>query len=147
MGKITRTNFGLTKTVTLTNAQILSFCNSPVEIAPALSDAVYVGIGAYLLCDHSAGDYVVNGGSSILFSALGLAAVDAGSILVSGSVREVFVPGTSFLTGVSSADAAGGPSNNLPLTISGLNGGGEFSGGNVLNSLRVTIFYNVVPIV
>lgn len=161
MGKITRTNFGLVSTVTLTNAQILTLPSVPVTVIPALPGRalmvpVVLGVGfASLVLDPLAVNYGnVNGGASFVFS-LGSAPsfkVTLATGLLSGFFANAPNATVWQFAAVDTANQNNSSPNDLtdventPLTLSVSGNGGNFTGGDPSNVLTVTIPYMAVEV-
>lgn len=161
MGQITRTNFGLVRTVQLTNAQVLTLPSTPVTIIPALPGRalmvpVALGFGfASLVLKPFAVNYGnVNGGASFVFS---VGSAPAFKVTLATGLLSGFLTNAPNATAwqfavVDTANQNNSSPNDLvdlenqPLTLSVSGNGGDFTGGDVSNVLTVTVPFMAVDV-
>ena len=161
MGQVTKTNFGLTKIVTLTNAQVINLPSTPIELIAAIPGAIVYPISAWMRLTWVA-DYGAIDAASALQVCWGF---DSSSSLVSivervGGISELLSAGKnrSAFMGIFSTISAppmfavssmdDNECVNVPVVLALDNGGGAatLSGGNAGNSLKVAVFYNVFEV-
>jgi hypothetical protein len=168
MGRITRTNFGLTRTTKVTNAQIIAlptmavpvipakpnFCITPVLIAlEFIWTADYTNIDANAACSFFVGD-PANGNTIV-----GEAHENVGT-----QVSGTFAPGKSVITWFTQGIQIDAPASTLtysiplpgyvpsqmkgqPLNFALINGvSGNLTGGNAANTMWITVFYNMIQL-
>jgi len=158
MGQITRTNFGLTKTRVLTNAEVIHLPTTAIEVVAAIPGVILVPV---LCVAHLVwvADYSNIDANAILSIQVGttpvivwteagqagvnnLLAIGENSTSFSELVGAVQVSQSVGLSGFADADVVG-----QPLTIGIDNGaGGILHDGDPGNSLSVTVFYNAIPV-
>jgi len=132
--------------VTLTNAQVLTLRATPVTIvaAPLASKAI-VFIGAAITVDGTAGAFTESTAN------LGFKMVDGSGVQVATTVEStgfmdqagiMHTRATPKLDPIMTAAQVAGKA----LVLHNL-GGGEFGGGNAANTMKVTVYYDLVDIV
>lgn len=154
MGQITRTKFGLVKRKVLTNAQIKSLQQTPIQIVAAPgAGLMIVPLGAVLVV-KLVSDYTNIDATAFL---------RISTPTTGGTILEAF--NEAVLAAVSGILAAGQDNvatnrqfgdnfgydwstfEDQPLAIMMGNGAaGDLHDGDPLNTLTVTVFYNVVPV-
>lgn len=150
MGQVTRTQFGCTKTVTLTNAEIIAASVAAIEIVPGVSGKILVPVLGILRFDWVAdmGDVdaaiVVNvdvNAQSPSFDFELHAYKNADVLFASGSSQflPMFAEAPYNTESLAVADYAG-----LPLQLFIDNNGTPLSGGDPGNRLIVQVDYLVI---
>lgn len=158
MGKITRTNFGLTKTVTLNNAQILTLPTHAVTIVPAITASILVPMMTWMRFVWTAN---IAGIDPTAFIALGHDAItrwggsitedngDVSNLLASGASANAYFSPPLFPVDVTNTFGYSMPDADVrarALTLFASNAL-DFTMGDPANTLTVTVFYNVIPAV
>ena len=160
MGQVTKTNFGLVKTLRLSNAQILDASTGwNYEIVPAKSGFCPFPLFGFLH-NHSVSPYgSIDAASRLYFQAGGsltlgvldeaVAGAKVSSILGFAQSLSAFCPMDSLISGggvfgmSSFTDGQIGLDSNV--TVVAENGGLDFSGGDPANFMELTIFYTMIP--
>lgn len=138
----------LSRTVTLTDAQIKALPTTEVEVVPAPGPGLIVVPVVALLFLTSTADYTNQDTPSfnIVWPA-GDATIYADGGLLDSTNRFVALHGASFDVAGSQYGFAFNSVVNTALSIDGNNGvAGNFTGGNAGNSLRVTVLYTVIDV-
>jgi hypothetical protein len=147
----------LTKQATLTDAQIRALPTTPVTIIPGTPGYLILPFLAVLELNATAGAYtnVSAGPANQIFTITGTRRNQAGRLddcLAGPSQKTTILPLAGALDAVPptvtqpiraaqlAADAAG-----QPLQIAASNTGGNLTGGNAANTLRVTVYYLLQP--
>jgi len=139
MGKVTRTNFGLTADLAITDAQMLALNTTPLVIVPGRAGTIWLPIMIEVVSDTTAGAYATVAnfqlgvtGALTLWGSISL----ADSQLDSGA-NSFAVSGTNLMGGVVvgglATDAVG-----LPIVISG---DANPTGGDPANVIQVRLHY------
>ncbi len=146
MGQITRTNFGICKTVTFTNAEILQLpVNSPVELIPAIPGKVIVPLSGIAVFHWVADVTGIDDTTDLIqvgySSAFGLIdQVCTNAILTAGSSQ---VAGKTWSVLVSTTDDIADYAGRIELVIVNAL---AFTGGAIGNRLTVKVFYNTCDV-
>lgn len=149
MGRVTRTNFGLSKIVTLTDAQIKAWGDdSNVNIVPAITGRIIQPyLVAFILSGYVADYTNIDGGANVSFNTptTAYAAVTLGpaAILAQGQSNVIWCDiGREF-------DFLPYDLNDLvsqPLNVYfDNNAAGPLTGGDAGTILRIQTFYNSIP--
>jgi len=143
MGRITRTNFGCTVDVRLTNVQILLLGDDPITILPARANTIWLPLFLAIISDTTAAAYATVAnfylgvtGHLQLWGSISL----SDSALDSGAASFAFT-GDNVIGG----SVVNGPitdANNLPLVISA---NANPTGGDPANSVLVRVFFIEAP--
>ena len=158
MGQVTRTNFGLTKTRVLTNAEIINLPLTGIEIVPAIANSILVPVSVGCFLDWSVDYASIDANASIrIGDVLAFCQLvedtftSVSDLLAAGEDAFAIIPPT-LNTGGAGGIATGVSLRsqflvNHPLKIFADNGvTGIFTGGDAATSMTVTIYYNVFPV-
>lgn len=172
MGQVTRTNFGIAKTVVIPNADILLMASIPFVLveAPGVGRAIVPCFGMGTIQINAAADYGnLNAAVETVIEVGGVPPGTSGFSFVYGQgslTTNLLTPvGSGWVGGkmiwtltaydgaanTTQADIAFNPFGgveNCPVYMRFNNKGtGALSGGDVANEMTVTLFYNVVETV
>lgn len=160
MGQVTRTNFGLTKIVTFTDAQIKALPTVPQTViaAPGAGRAIFAMPALVQPClvslslDWTADYTNIDAALTIGFALTGgLVYCD----LLNAASKQFLAWGADVMWQISPADVQATGSDiqnwtdfeNKPLVLNIKNGAaGNLTGGNAANVLKVTVFYCIVSL-
>lgn len=134
----------LTFDKTFTDAQIKANHTTPLELVPAPGAGfAVIPLAIYELCDTAAGGYTTSGNQ--LFAAWGSSSHYAGFTMKDSDLTGTAVTPRQLLPDGTNAPSNSGyvPQENAALV---LDGGADYTGGNVANSLRVVGQYMKVPV-
>jgi hypothetical protein len=149
----------LTRSLVLTDAQIKALPTTPIEIVPAPEIGKLLRfIYGVIALDSTAGAYTNLGTAAGYFAYDTVLVFDQASLLFHESERDFlgraaksqcsFPPFTSW----SAAQAAqvalnsGGDLTNTNIGFTIDSSGGNFTGGNTANTMKVTAFYEIISI-
>lgn len=152
----------LSVTKTLTNSEIIHLNETPIEIlaAPGANKIIFP-LAAWLRVDWHADYGDIDAGSQIdikvggnILTGISNAESSVTSLLAGGgsdgsnaftglALTQFVLSTPAYVTPKGSAGFFDGDVSNKPMTISASNPG-NFSGGDPLNTLKVTVFYVVV---
>lgn len=150
----------LSRTVTLTDAEIKALPTTGIEVipAPGAGKAIYL-MGAFLQSDFTAGVYIDSGTgdeSLVLLAATNYLSnlfTSWSGVLTSGTKQSSYInsgfvePGAGSFTGevVNPLRVASSDIENAAVIIKDdFNGVPDYTGGNAANTLDVTVFYTIV---
>lgn len=143
MGRITRTNFGLTQAVTIPDADMLTLGDTPFEVVPARAGTIWLPVLIAVVSDTVAGAYATVTdfllgvpGTLDLWGSISLADSQLDSGAISFAVSGTILMGGDVIGGLS-ADAAG-----LPVVISA---NANPTGGDPLNRVEVRLYFAEIP--
>lgn len=149
----------LSRTVTLTDAQIKALPGTDVEIVPDVAAGKIVAVvGGLIYCDTNAGAYTNIDAAAEVFiqyssgnealSYIEEAVGGVSDLIGLGGIRvSLLGPVASHSFGTSTVGHVIGDIETAGLEISGNNAAaGSFTGGNAANSMKVTVFYVVVDL-
>ncbi len=132
----------------LINADIIALPTTPFEIVPALSGKIINFLSAVSLYSFQAGAYTNfdNGGNNLVFlsgaqiiSNSSEATGDGDDVTIFSSLRTSLITGKYVGAKVVTADIISQPLNLFYEN----NGAGNLGGGNILNRLKVKVYYTV----
>lgn len=157
MGRITRTQFGCTKTIEITNAEIITASDDGSLLAvPGIPGKIMFPLCAFLRFDWVADLADVDAGG---FLALGVLPLSDGNLTlfqIAGTAQDIFAPGesiavpfgiqsdaTDWVDSVSVLDLATFGGQGLYFSIDN-NAAGPYSGGDPLNKFTLETHYMVI---
>ena len=143
MGQITRTNYGLTANLDITDAEMLALHDTPLEIVAGRAGTIWLPLMIAVVSDTTAGAY-----ATVADFQLGVtgALTEWGSISLADSqldsgANSFAVSGTNLMGGI----VVGGPKSDvvgLPILISA---NANPTGGDPSNRVSVRLFYMEIP--
>jgi hypothetical protein len=152
MGRITRTNFGLVRQVTVTNAQFLTLPTLAVEILAQPVGRRYRVLGADLSLDANAAVYTnLDSAGPVIWLTVGTN-TDATVYLdfTGGGSFQAFLGPSAFTSNADGFAHLAAPSGFADASAVFLkadnDNSGDFTGGDPANTLTVTLFYVEVPV-
>src|SRR5262245_50078520 len=139
MGQITRTKFGLVKSVNLSNAALLLCHTTPIVVIPGKANLIWLPQLVVIVSDTTAGAYATaatftigNGTTSIAFSL-------ANSGLSSAGKDAAWAYNVAALNATAQSGLV-----NQPVTFSA---NADPTGGDPANIVQLKVFYEAIPAV